>query len=82
MNLLKLVIVAAGTLAVVKGAQQLGRHCRRTFGHSIFSMRGFWLAAITINLVGGDITLGRLPRYVIRRRTEELLWWRWASLGS
>lgn len=51
MAVLKLAIVAGILLAVAKGIQQLNRHCRRRFGYSIFSMRGFWLAAIAINLV-------------------------------
>lgn len=48
---IKLAIVVGILLAVAKGSQQLNRHCRRKFGYSIFSMRGFWLAAIVINLV-------------------------------
>ncbi|TAL93122.1 MAG: hypothetical protein EPN73_22355 [Paraburkholderia sp.] len=51
MVLLKLAIIVGILLVVAKGIQQLGRHCRRRFGYSIFSMRGFWLAAIAINLV-------------------------------
>ena len=51
MALLKLAIVVGILLVVAKGIQQLSRHCRRRFGYSIFSMRGFWLAAIAINLV-------------------------------
>ena len=50
MAVLKLAIVAGILLAVAKGIQQLSRHCQRRFGYSIFSMRGFWLAAIAINL--------------------------------
>ncbi|MDR8105057.1 hypothetical protein KPB04_25350 [Burkholderia cenocepacia] len=51
MALLKLAIVVGILLVVAKGIQKLNRHCRRAFGYSIFSMRGFWLAAIAINLV-------------------------------
>ncbi|SHJ40301.1 hypothetical protein [Paraburkholderia terricola] len=48
---LKLAMVVGILLVVAKGIQQLSRHCRHRFGYSIFSMRGFWLAAIAINLV-------------------------------
>lgn len=48
---IKLAIVVGILLVVTKGIQQLNRHCRRKFGYSIFSMRGFWFAAIAINLV-------------------------------
>ncbi|PTB19078.1 hypothetical protein C9I57_18645 [Trinickia symbiotica] len=51
MALLKLAIVVGILLVVAKGIQKLNRHCRRAFGYSIFSMRGFWLAAIAINFV-------------------------------
>ena len=51
MAVLKLAVVVGILLAVAKGIQQLSRHWRRRFGYSIFSMHGFWIAAIGINLV-------------------------------
>ncbi|MBL3961024.1 hypothetical protein H3O04_00715 [Burkholderia sp. KCJ3K979] len=70
MNSHKLIIVSGAILAVVGGVQQLSRRCRRRFGHSIFSMRGFWLAAIAINLVWwgyyawATASLHHVPTYV------------------
>lgn len=51
MALLRFAIVVGILLVVSKGIQQLSRHCRRKFGYSIFSVRGFWHAAIAINLL-------------------------------
>jgi hypothetical protein len=51
MNALKLIIVAAALLTAAAGVRRLSHHCRRRFGHSIFTMRAFWLAAIAINFI-------------------------------
>jgi hypothetical protein len=51
MGFLKLALIAAVVVGVAKGIQLFNRHCRRRFGHSFFTTRGFWLAAIAINLL-------------------------------
>jgi hypothetical protein len=51
MELLKLAIILGAVVGIAKGIQFFGRHCRRRFGYSFFTVRGFWLAAIGINLL-------------------------------
>jgi len=51
MGFLKLALILAAVAGVAKGIQLFNRHCRRRFGHSFFTTRGFWLAAIGINLL-------------------------------
>ncbi|ABE36368.1 putative membrane protein [Paraburkholderia xenovorans LB400] len=51
MGVLKLALIIAVVVGVAKGIQLFNRHCRRRFGHSFFTTRGFWLAAIAINLL-------------------------------
>lgn len=51
MGFLKLALIAAIVIAIAKGIQLFNRHCRRRFGHTFFTVRGFWLAAIGINLI-------------------------------
>jgi FtsH-binding integral membrane protein len=51
MAMLKLAIAVGFLLAAARGIQLFGRHCRQRFGRSVFTVRGFWLAIIAINLV-------------------------------
>ncbi|WP_308410386.1 hypothetical protein [Burkholderia sp. WAC0059] len=51
MGILKLAIIIAIVIGAAKGIQLFNRHCRRRFGHTFFTMRSFWIAAIGINLV-------------------------------
>ncbi|MEI7296261.1 hypothetical protein WCQ02_29315 [Paraburkholderia tropica] len=51
MGWLKLALIIAVVVGIAKGIQLFNRHCRRRFGHSFFTMRSFWITAITINLV-------------------------------
>ena len=51
MELLKLVIIVGAAVGIAKGIQLFSRRCRRRFGYSFFTARGFWLAAIGINLL-------------------------------
>lgn len=51
MGFLKLALIAAIVVGVAKVIQLFNRHCRRRFGHTFFTMRGFWLTAIAINLI-------------------------------
>ncbi|WP_322787400.1 hypothetical protein [Paraburkholderia xenovorans] len=44
-------LIVAFLVAVAKGIQLFNRHCRRRFGHAFFTMRGFWLTAIAVNLI-------------------------------
>lgn len=48
---LKLALIVAIVVGVAKGIQLFNRHCRRRFGHTFFTTRGFWIAAIAINLL-------------------------------
>ena len=49
MGLLKLAVVVGILLGTAKAIQLSGRQSRVRFGHSFFTARGFWLAAIAIN---------------------------------
>lgn len=51
MALLKLAVVVGILLCTAKAIRLCGRHCRDRFGHSFFTARGFWLAAIAINFL-------------------------------
>lgn len=51
MGWLKLALIITIVVAVAKGIQLFNRRCRHRFGHSFFTTRGFWLAAIAINLL-------------------------------
>lgn len=51
MELLKLAIILGAVAGIAKGMQLSSRHCRRRFSYSFFTARGFWLAAIGINLL-------------------------------
>ncbi|MGP8432446.1 hypothetical protein ACT2FY_40765 [Paraburkholderia fungorum] len=51
MVLLKLAVVIGVLLGTAKAMQLSGRYSRGHFGHSFFTARGFWLAAIAINLL-------------------------------
>lgn len=51
MGWLKLALIIVVVVGIAKGIQLFNRHCRRRFGHSFFTMRSFWITAITINLV-------------------------------
>ncbi|MBN3804342.1 hypothetical protein GXB81_14970 [Paraburkholderia sp. Ac-20336] len=51
MELLKLAIILGAVAGIAKGIQLFGHRCRCRFGYSFFSARGFWLAAIGINLL-------------------------------
>lgn len=48
---LKLAIAFGTIIAIAKSIQLFGHHARRQYGYSFFTARGFWLAAIGINLV-------------------------------
>lgn len=48
---LKLAIVFGTIIAISKSIQLVSRHTRHQYGYSFFTVRGFWLAAIGINLV-------------------------------
>jgi len=50
-ELLKLALTLGAVVGLAKGIQLFSRHCRRRFGRSFFSVRGFWIAAIGINLL-------------------------------
>ncbi|RKF48936.1 hypothetical protein [Paraburkholderia fungorum] len=51
MGWFKLALIVAIVVAVAKGILLFNRRCRRRFGHTFFTMRGFWLTAIAVNLV-------------------------------
>jgi hypothetical protein len=51
MDILKPAILVAILAGVAKGLQLFNRRCRRRFGYSFFTSRGFWLAAIGINFL-------------------------------
>ncbi|MEM5343667.1 hypothetical protein [Paraburkholderia azotifigens] len=51
MGLLKFLIILGVASGVAKGIQLFSHHCRQRFGYSFFTVRGFWLAAIGINLL-------------------------------
>jgi hypothetical protein len=51
MALLKLAVVVGILLGTVRAIQLCGHQCRDRFGHSFFTARGFWLAAIAINFL-------------------------------
>lgn len=51
MELLKLAIILGAVAGIAKGIQIFSHHCRHRFGYSFFTARGFWLAAIGINLL-------------------------------
>jgi hypothetical protein len=51
MGFLKLALIVAVVVGVAKGIQLFNRHCLRRFDHTFFTMRGFWLTAIAVNLI-------------------------------
>lgn len=51
MGIVEFATIVATLCGVAKGIQLFSRHCRRRFGHSFLSSRGFWLAAISINFL-------------------------------
>ena len=51
MEFLKLAIILGAVAGIARGVQLFSRHCRRRFGYRFFTTRGFWLAAIGINLL-------------------------------
>jgi hypothetical protein len=51
MSLLNLAISLGILFGIAKGIQLFSRHCRRRFGYSFFTARGFWLAAVAINFL-------------------------------
>lgn len=51
MGWFKLALIVAVVVAVAKGIQLFNHHCRRRFGHTVFTIRGFWLTAIAVNLI-------------------------------
>ncbi|MPV71481.1 hypothetical protein [Burkholderia sp. BE17] len=50
MEFLKLAIIFGIVITIAKGIQLFSRHSRRQYGYSFFTARGFWLAAVGINL--------------------------------
>jgi hypothetical protein len=50
-ELLKLALTLAAVVGLAKGIQLFSRHCRHRFGYSFFTVRGFWIAAMAINLL-------------------------------
>ncbi len=51
MGWLQLALIAAAVIAIAKGIQLFNRVCWRRFGHSLFTLRSFWITAIAINLI-------------------------------
>ena len=51
MEFLKLAIILGAVAGIASGIQLFNRHCRRRFGYRFFTARGFWLAAIGIDLL-------------------------------
>ncbi|AJW97715.1 hypothetical protein QHI69_00070 [Burkholderia gladioli pv. gladioli] len=51
MGWLKLALIINIVIGVAKGIQLFNQHCRHRFGHTFFTMRGFWLTAIAVNLI-------------------------------
>ncbi|HDR9483096.1 TPA: hypothetical protein QDC20_000190 [Burkholderia aenigmatica] len=51
MEFLKLAIILGTVIAIAKSIQLFRRHSRRRYGYSFFTARGFWLAAVGINLI-------------------------------
>lgn len=51
MSILNLAISLGILFGVAKGIQLCSRRCRQRFGYSLFTIRGFWLAAIAINFL-------------------------------
>ncbi|CAG4896837.1 hypothetical protein [Paraburkholderia saeva] len=51
MEPLKLTLILGAVVGIAKSIQLFSRHCRRRFGYSFFTKRGFWLAAIGINFL-------------------------------
>ncbi|WP_341773162.1 hypothetical protein [Burkholderia anthina] len=47
---LKLAIIFGTVIAIAKSIQLFSRHSRHQYGYSFFTARGFWLAAVGINL--------------------------------
>ncbi|WP_341772447.1 hypothetical protein [Burkholderia anthina] len=47
---LKLTIIFGTVIAIAKSIQLFSRHSRHQYGYSFFTARGFWLAAVGINL--------------------------------
>lgn len=50
MEFLKLAIIVGTVIAIAKSIQLFSRHSRHQYGYSFFTARGFWLAAVGINL--------------------------------
>lgn len=51
MEILNLAIILGSISAIVTGTHFFNLRCRRRFGFSFFTTRGFWLSAIGINLL-------------------------------
>ncbi|MGU7811658.1 hypothetical protein [Burkholderia sp. AW49-1] len=51
MAFLKLSIVFGTIIVIAKSVQLFSHHVRRQYGYRFFTVRGFWLAAIGINLM-------------------------------
>ncbi|MFX1766342.1 hypothetical protein PWP93_27910 [Paraburkholderia sp. A1RI-2L] len=51
MGLLRFLIILGAASGVAKGIQLFSHNCRQRFGYSFFTVQGFWLAAIGINLL-------------------------------
>ncbi|AOK02421.1 hypothetical protein [Burkholderia vietnamiensis] len=51
MEFLKLAIILGTVIAIAKSIQLFDRHSRHRYGYSFFTARGFWLAAVGINLI-------------------------------
>lgn len=53
MGWLQLALIAAAVIAIAKGIQLFNRVCWRRFGHSLFTLRSFWITAIAITHKSG-----------------------------
>lgn len=51
MGYLKFALIVAVIISAVAGTRLFNRHCLKRFGHTFFTVRSFWLAAIAINLI-------------------------------
>jgi len=51
MGWMKLALIIVIVVGISKGIQLFNQHCRRRFGHTFFTIRGFLLAAIAVNLI-------------------------------
>jgi hypothetical protein len=48
-DIVKFVVVAGALIGVVTCIRFFNDYCRRRFGHRLFTLRTFWLAALAIN---------------------------------